>query len=177
MAGAQTLKHLFDEKKIAVLQVFIQRPQEEFALKEIVKKSKVPLATTHRIMKFLLESGFVSMTKIKHLTLYKLTDSEDTRFLSQLFYEKPAPLAKFVDLVASVPGIEKILMHGKETESRANIVIIGSGINKDPVNASVGQIREEDHFTISHLILENEQFEILERMGQFSGSKTVLYTK
>ncbi len=175
MTGVETLKTLFDEKKIRVLQVFIQKPQEEFTLKEVVKKSKVPLATGHRIMKFLLEQEIVKMQKVKHLTIYRLAQNDTSQFLARLLYEKPAPIAKFVDLISSIAGIEQVIMHGKETESRANIVITGQGINKDQINASVAQIREDLNFTINHLILEPEQFEMLESMGQFSGSKTVIF--
>ncbi len=177
MPGAELLKELFDEKRIRVLQVFIQKPQDEFVLKEVVRKAKVPLATTYRILHQLAEKGLLSASTHKHLTVYRLADSEDARYLSQLLYEKPVPIARFVDVIASLPGIEQALMHGKATESRANIVIIGTGIDKDLINATVAQIREDDHFTITHLILEPEQYQMLEAMGQFSGSKTVLFAR
>ncbi len=177
MVGVNTLKTLFDEKKIRVLQVFIQKPQDEFTLKEVVKKSKVPLATGHRIMKFLLDNEIVEMHKVKHLTIYQLAQNETAQYLSKLLYEKPAPIAKFVDLIHSVQGIKQAIMHGKETDSRANIVITADDVNKDEINAAVAQIREELNFTINHLILQPEQFEMLESMGQFSGSKTVLFSR
>lgn len=176
MTGVETLKTLFDEKKIRVLQVFIQKPQERFTLKEVVKKSKVSLATGHRIMKFLHENSIVDLHKVKHLTIYKLAQNETAQYLANLLYEKPAPIAKFVDLVRSIPGITQAIMHGKETESSANIVITATTTDKHAINAAVAQIREELNFTINHLILEPEQFEMLESMGQFSGSKTVLFT-
>jgi len=177
MTGVDTLKTLFDEKKIRVLQVFIQKPQDEFTLKEVIKKSKVPLATGHRIMKFLLDQGIVEMQKVKHLTIYKLGQTDTVKYLSKLLYEKPAPIARFVDLISPINGIDQAIMHGKETDSRANIVITGVGINKDEINLIVAQIREELNFTINHLILEPEQFNMLESMGQFSGSKTTLFAK
>ena len=177
MTLSDVLKQLFDNKKIDILQVFIQNPQDEFTLKEVVKKSRVPLASTHRILKHLLKLQLIQKHIKKHLTTYKLADNGDARELSKLLYEKPHVLAKFVDLIASLQGIEQVLMHGKETENKANVVIVGSGIDKSAINAAVAQIREEENFSVNHLILEPEQYRMLSNMGQFSGSKTPLFSK
>lgn len=176
MVGVDTLKQLFDEKKITVIQHFTRYPTAKHTLSEVVEETGLPLSTTHRILKDLAERGILETTSQKHLTLYSIAGNEDAKFLSQLLYQQPNVIDKFVHNTRSIAGIQQILLHGKPTESRANLVVIGSGIDKDKVNAQVANILEEDRYTISHLILEPEQFEMLESMGQFSGQKTMLYT-
>lgn len=176
MAGVDTLKTLFDEKKINILQVFIQKPGEEFTLKEIVKQSKVPLATTFRVLKDLAKKDLVEKTKHKHLTTYQLASGPDAQYLGKLLYERPQPIEAFVERAKHIENIDRIIMHGKATESKANVVLIGSDISKEAVHQAIISIREDFNFTITHLILEEEQFAMLESMGQFSGNRTILYT-
>lgn len=176
MVGVQTLKQLFDEKKITVIQHFIRHPTANHTLSEVVEETDLPLSTTHRILKELTKRGILETTSRKHLTTYSIAGSEDAKYLSQLLYEQPDVLDRFVRNTRSIPGIQQILLHGKPSESRANVVVIGTGIDKDQVNQEVANILEEERYTISHLILEPEQFEMLESMGQFSGEKTVLYS-
>ena len=175
MTGAQTLKKIFDQKKIDVIQYFTRYPTNNHTLSEVVEETKLPLATTHRILKELVEKNILETAKQKHLTTYHIGRGEHAKFLSQLLYEQPNVIDEFVREIRSNAGIQQILLHGKPTDSRANIVVIGSGINKDAINQEVADIREKKRYTISHLILEQEQFEMLESMGQFSGEKTVLY--
>lgn len=175
MNPAQVLKSLFDEKKINVMQVFINDPGEEFALKEVVEESKVSLATTHRILKNLVSEGILKANKHKHLTTYTIAPTQEGSFLAELLYERPKPIAKFVELIRPIAGIQQAILHGEETETRANVVIMGHDIDKDQVNAAVAQVREETRFTLNHLILEPDQFQMLESMGQFSGTRTIIF--
>lgn len=175
MVGAETLKQLFDEKKISVIQFFTRHPTTTHTLSEVVDETKLPLSTTHRILKDLTQKNILSTQEQKHLTTYYLSENEHAKYLSQLLYEQPSVLEEFVNKIRSDPGIQQVLLHGKPTDTRANIVVIGTNINKDAVNEEVANILEEHRYTISHLILEPEQFGMLESMGQFSGEKTVLY--
>ncbi len=174
MTVVETLKSLFDSKKIAIIQVLINNPDNPMTLQEIAKKAKVPLATTYRICKHLKSLHLAEQKKIKHLTLYALAGTKEAIYLKNLLYEEPQPLIRLTELLKGVPNIEKAIVHGKATKDKANIVIIGSNIDKQHVNSIILQIKDEMGFTISHLILEQEQFEILESMGQFSGDKKII---
>lgn len=174
MQTGEVLKSLFDEKKIAVLQYFIYNPGES-TLSEVVEATGISLATMHRILKELAQKNLLDTTKIKHMTLYTLGQSQAAQALANLFYEHPTPIMEFVNNTRSIDGIQRILMHGESTNRRANIVLIGTDIDKEKVNEEVANRLEQDHFTISHLILDPEQFTMLENMGQFSDKQTVLY--
>ena len=175
MVGAKVLRELFDEKKIAVIQYFIRHQTNNHTLSEVVEDTKLPLATTHRILKELTKKKVLDTEQVKHLTTYKLGASEDAKYLEKLLYEQPDVLEEFVRKTSSFPGIQQIVLHGKSTPNRANIVVIGTGIDKDLVNQEVAEVLERERFRISHLILDPEQFTMLESMGQFSGEKTTLY--
>ena len=175
MVGADTLKQLFDEKKILVIQHFTKHPTAKHTLSEVVDDTQLPLATTHRILKDLAKKNILDTHKHKHLTTYSLGSSEHANYLAQLLYEQPSVIDQFVANTRSIAGIQQIMLHGKPTDTRANIVVIGTGIDKDAVNQEVATLLEQERYTISHLILEPEQFEMLESMGQFSGKKTTLY--
>ncbi|MFT4250698.1 MAG: helix-turn-helix domain-containing protein [Candidatus Woesearchaeota archaeon] len=176
MRTGEILKSLFDEKKISVLQYFIYN-QNQSTLSEVVEATNIPLATMHRILKELTEKNLLQIHQVKHIKLYTLAQSEAAQTLAKLFYEHPTPIMEFINKTRSLEGIQQILMHGEATNRRANIVLIGEGINKEIVNTEVANILEKDRFTISHLILEPEQFTMLENMGQFSDKRAVLYKK
>jgi DNA-binding MarR family transcriptional regulator len=176
MQTGEVLKSLFDEKKIAVLQYFIYHSGDS-TLSEVVDATGISLATMHRILKELAQKQLLDTTKIKHMTLYTLGQSQAAQALANLFYEHPTPIMEFVNKTRPMQGIQQIIMHGEASNRRANIVVIGEGIDKESVNAEVANRLEQDRFTISHLILDPEQFSMLENMGQFSDKKTVLYKK
>ncbi len=177
MNQAELLKNIFDERKIRVMQQFIQDPLTKYTLSEVVGNTQLPLATTHRILKELRQKNVITYTKQKHLTLYQLADNEGTKTLSTILYEEPNTITEFVNYIRYNKGIQQIIMHGKAQKNRANVVIIGTQIDKEIINQKVAEMREEKQFTISHLILEPEQFSMLENMGQFSGQKNILYEK
>lgn len=176
MHTGEVLKSLFDEKKIAVLQYFIYNSGES-TLSEVHEATGIPLATMHRILKELAGKHLLETTKIKHMTLYSMGQGEAAQALANLFYEHPTPIMEFVNKTRSLPGIQQIIMHGEATSRRANIVLIGEGIDKDKVNEQVANLLEKERFTISHLILDPEQFSMLENMGQFSDQRSILYKK
>lgn len=75
---------LVDDKTLRVLRVFLNNPDEFFHINKVSQKSKVPLATTFRIMKNLLELDILSVQKISKFKIYKLADNKKTKRLKVL---------------------------------------------------------------------------------------------
>ena len=176
MAAKNIIEEFFDKKTLAILKLFLFDSQtEKYYLREVAKKAKVPVATTFRIVKRLRGLGIVDETLIKKTRLYYLSRNKNTVFLHSLLEEKKTVVDEFVDKVAKLAGVEMIVMHGEAINDKANILIIGSGIDSKVVKEKVGDIRERHGFNIIELILEPAQFNQMSSMGLFPGKKVILW--
>lgn len=175
MGKSDILEQLFDEKILKIIRIFYQDTSQQFYLREISKKTNVPVASTHRILKRLAELNIIAQLPIKKFKIYKLGDNEATRFLGQIIKKERQALQVFITRAKAIPGIESIILQGKEEIDRANIIIIGHDINKEEVKKICASIRDEFNFTITELVLEREQFEQMNKMGLYPGKKKVIY--
>ena len=55
----ESVTGLIDHKLTAVLGVFIRNPNKEYCLNEVTNESKVPVATTHRMLRKLLKLNLI----------------------------------------------------------------------------------------------------------------------
>ena len=177
MESVKILGELFDEKIISVLKTFVREKDKKFYLREISKITKVPAATTYRILNKLVKLELINQTRIKHLKLYQLSENDNTAFLENILKEGKRILQYFVDEIKNIPGVESIVLHGDETEEKANILIIGENINAEKIKPLCAKIKEEQNYTISTLALTKEQFEQISAMGLYSGTKKILFKK
>ena len=60
------LEELFDKKVLKVLKLFLADKGNEFYLREIAKLSKVPVASTYRIITKLIALNIIDEKKIKN---------------------------------------------------------------------------------------------------------------
>lgn len=169
------LMELFDKKVLSILKLFFKNPAKQFYLLEIAKKSGVSSATTFRIMNRLSELGLISQIKVIKFKLYQLHKNENVEFLQSFIREDIQMLNDFVNNIKDNPDIRAIILHGKETATRANLLIIGENVENGPINELTVAIKEKYNFTISHLTLTRDQYEQMSRMGLYSGQKKVLY--
>lgn len=75
---------LVDDKTIRVLSVFLNNPSELYHINKVSEKSKVPLATTFRIMNSLLELKILQVKKISKFKIYQLAKNKKTRKLRRV---------------------------------------------------------------------------------------------
>lgn len=177
MQDIETLGALFDNKILAVLAVLINDSSGGLYLREISKYSKVSDASTYRIIKKLIDLGLVEQLRIKKLKLYRFKHTDKTEFLYKMLKKDIQVMQIFVDEIKAMRGIQAILQHGKESNQRANVLIIGSNVDSGKVKELCGGIKEKYNFVISPLILAAEQFEQMSRMGLYSGKEKVLFRK
>lgn len=171
------LDNLFDKKILTILKLFIVDKEKEFYLREIAKQTKVPVATCYRILNKLLSFDIIKLIQIKKFKLYKLADNETTMFLETFLKEEKQILNIFLKKIKELPQVESVILHGKETRDRANILIIGENINSDSIKHICAEIKEKYKFTITPLTLVREQYKQMTSMGLYSGEKRVLFRR
>ena len=177
MQDIETLTALFDNKILSILAVLANDTSGRLYLREISKYSKVSDASTYRIIQKLIRLGLVEQMKIKKLKLYRFKNTDKTEFLFNMLKKDIKVLQLFIDEIKKLEGVQSILLHGKENNERANVLLIGSGIDSDKVKEICGSIKVNHNFIISPLILALEQFEQMSSMGLYSGKEKVLFSK
>jgi DNA-binding Lrp family transcriptional regulator len=170
------LEKLADDRSIAILKVFAKKPEAELSMTEIQKKAKLPVATTFRQLKHLVERGFLSQKKLKHLTIYALAQNDLAQTVISLLYEHPEPLRLFLEKVEQIPTVTEILMNGK-TENSANIIIIGDDVPKAELNTDVALVLDRYSYKINHIVLEPEAYQQMVAMNLYPTKPQILYRK
>jgi predicted transcriptional regulator len=168
---------LIDSKTVSVLEVFIKNPNKEYCLNEVAEISKIPIATSHRILRKLIKLNLIQFNKIKTLRLYKLNQSEAINYLNALFEDSEAHINEFVESIIPDINIQKIIQYGKEAKDRINLLVIGHNIDPEPIKITVFKIKEKYDVVLNTLILEPDQYEQMAEMGLYSGKKNVLFIR
>lgn len=176
MEPTKLLEQLFDKKKMNVIKQFLAQPDREWTLVELAKSSRVPNATTYRILNKLLNLELIQETKIKHLKTYKLSESNAAKYLGKILETGDSALNAFADLIKQVPGVQQVVTHGKQEKNKANVLIIGEGVDSTMVNGVVSKIQDDFKFTIITLSLAPQQYEQMVSMGLYPGVKRVIYS-
>jgi CO dehydrogenase/acetyl-CoA synthase epsilon subunit len=177
MESQKLMENLFDKKMLAIIKLFLKRKDQEFYLKEISKQTRVPLASTHRILARLLDLGILERTKIKHLKIYRLADNQKTKYLEAVFEEKKTILDEFIEQANLVDGIKTIIFYGREEKDKANLLIIGEGVDNSLIRDIIVKIKEKYNFTITHLVLTESQYQQMAAMNLYPGKKEILLEK
>jgi sugar-specific transcriptional regulator TrmB len=177
MESQKILENLFDRKILIILKLFLKRKDQQFYLKEISKQTKVPLASTYRILNKLVELEIIEKTKIKHLKIYKLSENEKTKYLELVFEEKKTILDEFVEQASQIAGIKTIISSGREEKDKANLLIIGESIDNSLIRDIIVKIKEKYNFTITHLVLTEVQYQQMAAMNLYPGKKEILLEK
>ena len=171
MIDKGVLKGLLDHKKIALLKV-LYYSKEEVYLRELAKKSGVPVSTAFRIIGNLIDIGLVRVSEVRMMKFYSLVRDGKESFLEDWFKEE-SYLDLFVRAMESTEGVRKVLLHGKVGDGGANVILIGSGVDELRLNEICNKFKEKG-FDLSYLLLTADQFEKLDKMGVYGGEKKVL---
>lgn len=177
MESRELLEKLFDNKKLKILRYFFNNSEEEFYIRELSKKTRIPVATTFRIINKLLELEIIKEHRLKKFKLYSLNQNKNTEFLQDLLTHKKTALNEFVENASTIEEIDNIILHGKEEKNKANVLLIGHNIPIDIVKSFVIEIKEKYDFKIIDLTLEPDQYTKMSDMGLFPGKKTVFFQK
>ncbi len=169
------LMDLFDRKMVEILRLFLQFPEKKFYLKEVSDSSDVSMASSHRILTKLVKLSVLDEIKISKFKVYQLLKNDRSAFLGSFIKQSVKVLEMFVDSIKNFPGVEMVILHGKEADNKANILIIGENVSKSDVKHVSADLREKYNYTISYLTLTHEQYGQMSEMGLYSGTKKTLY--
>ncbi len=164
MENLDILEQLFDKKTLDVLRLFYQNDKKEFYIRELSRLSKVSLATTFRTVQKLVKLNLVNRIQISKFKVYILADNEQSRFLGEVVKKQKQALQVFVTKIKSLPGLEKVLIQGKEEKDRANIILIGQDMPTNDIKQICIAIKEQFSYIVSPLMVDYEQFEQMKQM-------------
>lgn len=176
MVESDILENLFDQKILHILREFYAQDQHQFYLREIAKLTSVSVATTFRILNRLVELSILEQVTAGTTKLYKLADTEATRFLGQFVKRHKQVLQIFITKVKVIPGLQSVILHGKDEQERADVLLIGT-LDPEFVKSICGDIHMNYHYTITPLILSPDQYNQMNSMGLLPNKKFVLYEK
>ncbi len=171
-AREELLTAVFDKKKAAILRVLLNAA-EELSLNEIAQRTKVPMSSAYRILQELAKSGIIERKEWKNSKVYRWKPSKETPLLQELFQEEFDGVAAFLESVKSLPGLQGVIHHGVKKKGRANLLLIGDGLNTVAIEEAARKVREKK-FELSFLTLTKSQYEQMAKMGLYSGEKEVL---
>jgi DNA-binding MarR family transcriptional regulator len=84
MTDYKFISNLMDSKLAAVLKLFLTKPEHQFYLNEISMQSRVPVATTYRLVNKLVKMNMLKMTRVAKFKIYTLNETKNTQFLRGL---------------------------------------------------------------------------------------------
>lgn len=165
---------LLDENVLKILKTFMNNTEQQYYLRELAKRSRVAPASTFRIIHKLLKLELITESKVKKFKFYSLHE-QNAAFLVDILSDRKSAVQDFVDQVKEDSAIEMIVLHGKEERNKANLLIIGRGINQEMARTAALHAKEEYGFNIIHLTLDPEQYNQMSSMGLYPGKKVLLY--
>lgn len=177
MSAKNIVEDFIDKKILSVLKLFLFDETNQFYLREISKKAKVPVATTFRIINKLKDLNIIKETVIKKTKLYSLIHNKNTTFLSELLEEKKGVIEEFVDYISKLNNVQMIVKHGEDSKDKANIIVIGPGVDSKVVKEKVGDIKEKYNFTIIEYVLDPGVFNQMSQGGLITGKKVILWER
>ncbi len=170
MEKKEVLANVIDAKKAAVLRVLLST-SDELYLKEISKKSSVPISSTFRILQELVKAGVLERREWKTSKVYSCKKETKT-FLKELFTEDSPAIQDFLQALKPLPGIENIYHHS-DKKGKNMVLIIGRNLANDLIERLAAQIRENGQ-ELNCLTLTRDQYEQMLRMGLYPQEKKVL---
>jgi len=176
MERMNIFRELFDDKIIKVLNAFLENPRKQFSLTEVSSSSKVHIATAMRILEKLSRQNVVEIILIGRSKFYRLKQSEKTLLLNKLLKNQEEHILKFTEKIKQHPRVKKIILESK-TKDSAKILLVGSFLPTEKIQAIVEEMRREDHFRIQFVELSEKQFEDMKKIGLYDLDKKIIWER
>ena len=78
------IRKLFDEKTVQILDLLIKNKEKYFHLSEVSGKSKTSLASTFRIMNYLVSLGIIEVTVLGKMKIYRIATNDEAKELEEV---------------------------------------------------------------------------------------------
>ena len=168
------LEALLPSSTLKILKLFINNEDQTYYLREISKLTKVPPASTFRIIQKLVEHKILLIDYIKKFKLYRF-NPENARFLVNVLQDRKSAVVEFVNSIKEFDGVQMVVLHGQEDKNRANVLVIGNNMDVESIKRNSVYIGEKYKFNIILLTLVPDQYNQMASMGLYPGKKKILY--
>ena len=71
------IRHLIDRKTLKILDLLLKNKEKYFHLSEISQSSKIPVASTFRIINRLASLGIVDVTMLGKMKIYRISPKDE----------------------------------------------------------------------------------------------------
>lgn len=175
----KVLSSLFDEKKLNVLSVFLSDPKKEFYLQQVSDESKVPIATTYRIVNKLVSVEVLVCNKVSKFKVYHLNENatEVVHILNSMVFKEKFGLLDFIKQISFVTGVDSIILHGVDSDSKASLLVLGEGIESEKIKLISFEAKEKYCYNLTYMLLSREQFEQMKLLNMITGELKVMWEK
>lgn len=170
----EVLEALLPSSTLKILKLFINNEDQKYYLREIAKLTKVPPASTFRIVNNLVDQEILIIDYIKKFKLYRF-NPDSARFLINILQDRKSAVVEFVNSIKEFDGVQMVVLHGQEDKNRANVLVIGNNMDVDSIKRNSVYIGEKYKFNIILLTLVPEQYNQMASMGLYPGKKKILY--
>lgn len=177
MDEIKIFEDLFDKKIIAILKILFREKSKKYYLQELSELSKIPIATTLRILNKLEKLELITVEKISRTKLYYIIENKKTAILSNIFKVDKRILDIFIEQIKELPNLKSVILHGKEHPDKANVLLIGEDLDPGFIKHICADIKEKYKFSLTTLSLTENQYEQMSHMGLYSGNKKTLLEK
>lgn len=167
---------LLDQNLLKILKTFINNEDQQFYLRELAKRARVPPASTYRILRTLLKLELIKEMRMKRFKFYSL-NAENADFLIDLLADRKSAVQEFVEAIRIDASLEMAVLHGKEEKGKANLLLIGMGLDQERIRAAALAVKEQYGFNIIHLTLNPDQYNQMSSMGLYPGKKVILFER
>ncbi len=168
------LESLISPSTLKILKLFINNEDQRYYLREISKLTRTPAASTYRVLHHLTDIGLVNMEQIKRFKLYTL-NVDASRFLMDILQDRKSAVVEFVSSIKSFDGVQMVVLHGKEEKDKANVLVIGSGMDVESIKRNGVYMSDKYNFNIILLVLSPDQYNQMSSMGLYPGKKKILF--
>ncbi len=175
MSANTTLRAIFDDKIIRVLNALMDQPSKSLSLTQIATQADVSTATTLRILSKLVKQEFARVSIIGKSKYYKLKQNQKTRELGKIIRKNEA-ISHFTTPVEQIPEISKIILVAKE-EKKARIILVGDNIPKDAIKKIATIVKDKHKFLVDYIELSTKQFDDLSKIGVSDISDKVIWER
>jgi DNA-binding transcriptional regulator YhcF (GntR family) len=175
MADKKTIvESILNPSLLKILKFFINNDDQKYYLREVAKITRIPPATTYRMLNQLVKAEILLIEQIKTMKLYYL-NQDNSYFLSEILQDRKTAVQDFVESISSFDNVEMVVLHGNEEKTKANILVIGKEMDIESIKKNALYISDKFKFNLIILTLTPDQYNQMASMGLYPGKKKILF--
>ena len=121
--------------------------------------------------------GLIQYIIIKKFKLLKWSDSDKARKLDLMLIGRKNPVQFFTELMKPLESIHTLIQYGTPTREGVDMLLIGTNEDTNEIKIATSKTKEKFSFTVNTLILNEEQFDQMNKMGLYPKTKKIIYQK